>query len=733
MATAHTIALDAANLKSATLKAPADLKSLIASQPQALAKPTKVPALREELRLIAAANNHDGSPAWMIQDPINNKFYRIGWLDFELLLRWQLINIKQIIDDVNNETTLDADADNVLELIEFLNQNKLLQSTSAEAVNRLITEKNKQKQSVFSWLLHHYLFFRIPLIKPQALLANILPYFRWLFSPITAFVVLIITLSGLFLVARQWDTFSSTFIEQLTIAGFLSYGVALMCTKFLHEFGHAITATRYGVRVGHMGIAMLVMFPMPYTDTSESWKLTSNKQRLHIAAAGIITELCLAGIATLAWSLSPEGAVKNALFFLATSSWLLTLAVNASPFMRFDGYFILSDFLDFPNLHERSGAMAKTWLRRTVLGVKDAWPEDFSAKKRRTLILFSCITWVYRMIVFLGIAWLVYYLFFKVLGIILFIVEIAWFVVMPIWRELTVWSKRRNEIKLNRIILSLGLLGGLIALGLVPWQTSVKGAGWVHANNQHVIYTPTAGKLAGMAKAGNVAQGQQLFILSSPDIVLNALKSQGLAQARQAELRSLSGQEDGEARRATLENQQAKFNAEVKLYQDELNRMDLTAPFAGTLQDIDENLSIGTWVHPKYAMAVLVDPQSWVLDVMVEETDINRIELGNKVDIYLHDGGFNKLQGTVTAIDTAKINTLPHPMLDAQHGGNIATLAGDKSIPTQGFYKVRVQFKQQPSFSKMALVNVKIETQAKAWLPTAVERVAGLLVRESGF
>lgn len=704
-----------------------------ATKPAVPKKPTSVPSLREELRLIAAANNPDGSPAWMIHDPINNKFYRIGWLDFELLLRWQLVDIKKIIDDVNIETTLDADTDNIQELVDFLGQNKLLQCSSAEAVNKLIIEKNKQKQSVFSWLVHHYLFFRIPLIKPQALLANILPYVRWLFSPVTAFVVLTITLAGLFLVARQWDTFSSTFIEQLTIAGFLSYGVALMCTKFLHEFGHAITATRYDVRVGHMGIALLVMFPMPYTDTSESWKLTDNKQRLHIAAAGIITELCIAGIATLAWSLSPDGAVKSALFFLATSSWLLTLAVNASPFMRFDGYFILSDLLDFPNLHERAGNLAKTWFRRTVLGVNDAWPEDFSAKKRNSLIVFSCVTWLYRMTVFLGIAWLVYYLFFKLLGIILFLIEISWFIAIPIWRELSVWAKRRSEIKRNRIILSISLLGGLVALGFIPWQTTVKGAGWVHASNQHIIYTPTAGKLVAMATTGKVNKGQQLFALNSPDIALEALKSEGLANSREAELRGLSGIEDGESRRATLENQQAKFTAEVKLYTDELSRMDLTAPFAGTLQDIDDGLSIGTWVHPNKAMAVLVDPQSWVVDVMVEEVDIARLKLGDAAAIFLHNSSFNKIQGTVIAIDTTKINALPHPMLDAQHGGGIATLQGDKSIPTQGFYKVRVQFSNQPRLSIMALANVKIETQAKAWLPTVFERVAALLVRESGF
>ena len=723
---------------SSTISAKMLQQALAQTKPSAPPKPTTVPLLREELRLIPAANNADGSPAWMIQDPVNNKFYRIGWLDFELLLRWPMQSIANIVIDVRQETTLDVDEDNVADLIGFLGHNKLLQAGNAEAVNRLINENNGRKQSAIAWLVHHYLFFRIPLIRPQVLLAKILPCLRWLFSPITAFAVLGITLTGLFLVARQWETFSTTFVDQLTIAGFLSYGVALLFSKCLHEFGHAITATRYGVRVGHMGVALLVMLPLPYTDTSESWKLTDNKQRLHIAAAGIITELALAGIATLAWSLADDGPLKSALFFLATTSWLLTLAVNASPFMRFDGYFITSDLLDFPNLHERAGAMAKTWLRRSVLGVNDAWPEDFEPKKRRLLIIFSSITWLYRMTVFIGIAWLVYYLFFKVLGILLFLVEIGWFVVLPIWRELSHWVKRRSEIKLNRIIIGLGLLGGLIALGLVPWQTSVKGVGWVHATRQHQVFTPTAGKLAAMIALGasqkvSVQQGQRLFTLSSPDIALNALKSLSMAQARAAELKGLSGMDDGESKRANLENQQAQFNAEVKLYKDELSRMDLTAPFAGVLQDADESLTLGTWVQPKQPLAILIDPQSWAADVLVEETEISRIKLGDKAKIYLSNVAFTVLDGVVNEIDTAKLAGLPHPMLDAQHGGKIATLAGDKSIPTQGYYKVRVRFNAQPNLQKMIVANVKIETEAKAWLPTVFERVAALFVRESGF
>ena len=695
--------------------------------------PTTVPLLREELRLIPAANNHDGSPAWMIQDPIKNQFYRISWLDFELLSRWHMVQIADVVVDVNAETTLNIEPEDVLSLMTFLQQNRLLQASSKQAVQGMIAESQRGKKNVLSMLVHYYLFFRIPIIKPQVWLKNCLPYIRWVFTPGMAAVVFAITFAGLFLAFRQWDTFRATFVDQLTLAGLMSYGVALVFSKCLHELGHAFTATRYGVRVGHMGIAMLVMFPMPYTDTSESWKLSNPKQRLHIASAGIITELALAGIATLAWSITPEGALKSALFFLATTSWVLTLLVNLSPFMRFDGYFIASDLLDFPNLHERSGGQAKTWMRRTLLGFDEPWPEDFSAKKRRALIIFSTITWLYRLTVFIGIAWLVYYFFFKVLGIILFVIELLWFVWLPIWRELQVWWQRRSEIKLSRILMGLGLLGGLVALGLVPWQTQVHGAAWVHATKQSTIFTPTAGKLVSAAKAGKVQAGDQLFVLTSPDIALQVLRAEALSNASSAELRSLSGQDDGEARRAQLQFQQQKFNAEVKLYQDELSRMDLTAPFAGELHDLDENLAAGTWVHPKQPLAVLIDPQSWAADVLVEEAEIARIQTGDKVTVYLQDAYLQKLQGKVVEVDGAKLQVLPNPMLNVQYGGPIATLEGSKDAPRLALYRVRVQFNAQPNLVKMAVGNASIDTKAKAWLPTAFERIAALFIRESGF
>lgn len=120
-------------------------------------------------------------------------------------------------------------------------------------------------------------------------------------------LVLGLSLLGIVLVLQQWDTFTSAVVESFSTEGLLSFALALIVAKTLHELGHALVATRLGLRVGHMGIAFVVMWPMLYTDTGESWKLSRSRQRLAIASAGIITELSLAGLSTLGWAVCDPG------------------------------------------------------------------------------------------------------------------------------------------------------------------------------------------------------------------------------------------------------------------------------------------------------------------------------------------------------------------------------------------------------------------------------------------
>ena len=144
---------------------------------------------------------------------------------------------------------------------------------------------------------------------------------------------------------RNWDVFQSTFIYFFSTEGLFLFLLAVFLAKIVHELGHAYTAKLYGLRVPTMGIAFLVLWPVLYTDTSDAWKLPNRRQRLSIAAAGMLAEIGLAGIATLLWSFLPDGPIRSALFMVATTTWIITLLINSNPFLRFDVYFFLSDFL----------------------------------------------------------------------------------------------------------------------------------------------------------------------------------------------------------------------------------------------------------------------------------------------------------------------------------------------------------------------------------------------------
>ena len=701
-----------------------------------------LPALRDELRLLPASPNADGSPAWTIHDPVVNRFFRVGWLDFELLLRWQDGTADEIIARVCDETLLHVDRGDVAGLVEFLGRHSLLRADSRRAVDGLRDRFRRQKRTVFAWLLHNYLFFRIPLLRPQATLVVLLSHLGWIYTRTTAFTVVGLTLLGLFLAARQWETFASTFVDQLSWSGLLGYAIALSCAKALHELGHALTATRYGVRVAHMGVAFLVMFPMLYTDTSESWKLRRARERLAIASAGLVTELALAGLATLAWSLAPDGAVRSALFFLATISWLLTLAVNASPFMRFDGYFITMDLLDFPNLHERAGAKARAWMRRTLLGWDVPDPEPLPGRRSALLVAFALATWIYRLTVFLGIALLVYHYFFKLLGAALMAVELVWFIGRPVANELRVWFARRSEIVVSRRRWGVVALIALLAALLLPWQGTVQGAGWVHAQRQQVVFAPLSGQLVTLPTAGAIGAGQSLFVLASADIRVAGERAQGQSDARARELIGLAGLPGGEDRRAQVQSQQDQFDAEARMYRGEMARLRLTAPFAGVLTDIDPQLAPGVWVQPRQPLATLIDPTRWVVEAFVDEAQIGRIRAGQTARMHTGAQGLGFLRGQVVEVDTSRTVVLPDRMLDAQAGGPIVTLgpaAGERraevqgQVPRDALYRVKIALDDRPSHDQAAIGRVMIDGDTRAWLPAAFERIASVLVRESGF
>jgi putative peptide zinc metalloprotease protein len=202
-------------------------------------------------------------------------------------------------------------------------------------------------------------------------------------------------------------------------------------------------------------------------------------------------------------------------------------------------------------------------MRRTLLGFDDPYTERTPGKGNAFLIAFALGIWIYRLTLFLGIALLVYYFFFKLLGIFLMMVELVWFIARPVWTELRVWHTRKADIKTNRKLIAAALLGIFLPLGFVPWQTRIHGTGWVHPERQQIIYSPLAGKLISLPSLAEeidtVKKGEVLFALESPELRLGAQKATDLAGARARELLGLSGLPNGEEQRAQIQMQQKKL------------------------------------------------------------------------------------------------------------------------------------------------------------------------------
>ncbi|WP_397474318.1 HlyD family efflux transporter periplasmic adaptor subunit [Pusillimonas sp.] len=687
--------------------------------------------LREDLRLYETAPDRDGGPCWVIQDPVTNRFYRVGWFEYECLLRWPG-DPARIAADIAARTTLQVDAGHVLEFAEFLEQNRLVRP-SPEGLQRLKQQANAPGWRHWKWWLHHYLFVRVPLVRPHRFLARLLPWVEPLFTRTALILLIMATLLGLALVMRQWDSFTHSVMDLISPAGIAGFVLAMVVSKTLHEMGHALVATRQGLRVAHMGVAFVVLWPMLYTDTGESWRLRSHRQRLAISVAGVSVELALAGMATLAWAVLDDGMLRQSMLYLATTAWVLSLALNVSPFMRFDGYFILSDVLNYPNLHERAGAMARTWLRRGVLGLPDPYPEVVVPRVRRTLIVFALLTWLYRLVVFLGIAWAVYAMFFKVLGIFLLVVEILWFVLRPIWQELKVWHERWPEVARSRKAKLWGVLLAVLLLLAVPWKLDVRAPAVAQPVRQQIVFGPMPAQVTALREPARVTAGQNLAVFTVPELNDRGRRISAAINALERRLAGLMADDAGMAHRGALLRQLGEQRAELAAIDEERARLSVRAAFDGDWLDVDPMLGPGSWVDARTPLGVLVDAGEWVVEAYVDQRDVARLQPGAQARFYF-SGESGGVAAQVEFIDPARSQRLAHVMLDGNHGGPIPTQAGQQEgMPVDAVYRVRLRLEEPLPGLRETRGRVAIEGERRSLLWQGAQRVASVLIRESGF
>jgi putative peptide zinc metalloprotease protein len=699
-----------------------------------------LPPLRQELTLNPAPAAPDGSPTWTLHDPAANRFYQLGWPAFEILSRWSLGTVDAVVAAVNAQTTLSVDAEDVVALAQFLGGHHLLLASTPQDSARLVQVAAHYKLSVPKWLLKNYLFLRVPLVRPMPFLRRVYPWISVVYRSGFWWFTAGVALLALYLVSRQWDSFVHTFHAYTTWQGLLGLGIALSFAKVLHELGHAFTAYRHGCRVPTMGIALLVMWPVLFTDTNEAWKLKSRRARLQIGAAGVLAELTLAVYATLAWNFLPDGPLRAGAFMPATSTWLITLAINASPFTRFDGYYLLSDWLNVPNLHERTFALGRWWLRERLFGFGDAAPEALPRRHHRFLVAFAMVTWLYRFVLFLSIALLVFHFFFRALGIVLMGVEIGWFLALPIAREIHVWWKRRAELRWNRHTVRTAIVAGLLALALLlPWQGEVQAPAVLGQAQAQTVYAPRAARVEALPvhEGQPVEAGAALVQLASPDLDYQLASARQQAAQLKWQVEQQPFDDELRALGPALRKRWDAARQTVAGYEDEQARLTLHAPFAGRVVDLNPTLRAGEWLKGGEPLLGVVGNEGGLKgEAFVDEAALSRLAVGQQVSFRAALPELPTVHCHVSGIDRLNLGTLDEPYVASVYGGEIASVRQpDGSVaPLESTFRVRFDdCDRAKPLRREAPGSVAIAGESRSLLGRFTRWLAALLRREVSF
>ncbi|MEO1926710.1 MAG: biotin/lipoyl-binding protein, partial [Gammaproteobacteria bacterium] len=597
----------------------------------------KLPSLREELELFKAPPAFDGSPSWTLYDPANQCFYRLNRVETEILSCWHLGSAKLILQQLLNHHFDKANADDVVEFIKFLTEHNLLLQHGQQVLQQRLRQAQASRVHWLKKLLYQYLFFKIPLFRPERFLSHTYPAIKWLYHPFVLYFLIIALFINIYLLIDRWSLFSQTFLHLFSTKGLIYFSIALIFSKILHELAHAFTAQRYGCKVPTMGVAFLVMWPVLYTDTTEAWKLSSKSQRLAIGAAGMIVEIAIAILCTSLWHFLPDGAVRSSVFSIATATWVLTLLINLNPFMRFDGYFLLSDYLGVANLQQRAFSLARWRLRELLFAFSKPIPEVFPAKIHKVLIIYSWSTWIYRFFLFLSIAMLVYFFFFKLLGLFLMLVEITWFIILPFIKELHYWIKQREQMRFNKNTLTtLSIILLLIVVIFIPWQSRIETPALLTVKEHTILFMPLAAKLNKIrVKEGqSVEKGQVLIQFSSTDLQSQIQQQKIKISALHRQI-SFHGQETHlNKNRQVLLSELANAESEYKSLEDEKKKLTITAPLSGSVLNINESLKQEQWFAKDEPLLMLAQFNKYQIEAYISEEYLEQIKSSNKAWFY---------------------------------------------------------------------------------------------------
>lgn len=661
-----------------------------------------------------------GTEYFVIKDPLALTYFRLQLEEGFLIMQ---LDGKRTFGEVHRlfQARFPHKELSLSELGLFINQMSsagLLNTNAQRFVSMARAHENVSTSWLMMWgkLLSSLLFMRFPLVDPSPWLGRLthairFAWTRWFVGLCTAFI----TFTVFWLIVNR-EAFSQNTINFFSRDNLFLIWVTIIIVKTLHEFGHATTCRYFGGEVHEMGVCLICFAPAGYVDASDAWMMRNKAHKLYTTMAGVFTEFVIASIAAYLWLYLPPGLAKNLAFNAMIVASVNTVFFNANPLMKFDGYYILSDVLEIPNLRAKAMMYCSYHLQRWLLGYRNLTQERILQDEvnNRVFIIYSILAYAYMMTVIYGLV----HVFARFLepyglhdfGLALGVFVEGSFVMFPIVKVLTdaFTAGRANTLREEnvwvRIVRWLGpLTVGLAVLSFVPSHFKVE---------QQAVLVAAQSERAGVEEGGVVERvhvrtgdwveaGQPLLTLRNDELVTEARTADLVFEATKLQLTSL--QSSG-ALRSAAHAPEAALSWEAAATARERavraqSHLVVRARNSGYVVTPDIARLEGHYLRPGYSGLRVADLRRFKLMIPLTEGQAELVDLGSPVHGHTRADA-TRIEGKIVVLPSQKADYNDyHPAMSSVYGGPAPIEAGamhDQTAPTFGLFIAEADLPEKP-------------------------------------
>ncbi len=645
----------------------------------------RVAELKPRLRAHAAVHCHHyrGEPWYVLQDRASTRYYRLSENTQQVVaLLDGRRTLQEIWEALSSRPGEDGPSQgDVVQLLAKLHAADLLQSDASPDTAELLTRGDKIRRQVWQQRLMRPLAVRFAFWDPDRFLDRLLPSVRAAFSPLGLLLWSALVVAAAGQGVAHWPALSAHWSARATDpSNLLLLALLYPLVKALHEFGHAFAAKVWGGEVHEMGVMLLVLMPIPYVDASAAHAFREKRRRVVVGAAGIMVELFLSAVALFIWLSVQPGLYRDMAFNVMLIGGVSTVLFNGNPLLRFDGYYVLADLIEIPNLGPRANQYLGYLSKRYLFGLRDA-PSPVTARGERAwFVSYGIAAFIYRLIISFAIALLVAGKLF-VIGVVLAIWALAVQILYPLTRQLrylvfdpALQGKRTR---------ALGLVGGVLAavivvVSLLPVASWTRAEGIIRVPERALIRAGTDGFIVRLLRSDGqrVGHGDPLFELEDP--LLSARVAVLEWRLRELEARHSAVLVTDPVQAEILKHDLADARAELAEARERLDQLTVHSPAEGTFMVAKARDLPGRFVRKGDPLGYVTDLSSVAARVVLPQTAVDMVRRHTEaVEVRFANRPGETITAKLGSEVPSATDQLPSRVLGSQGGGTIAVDARD--------------------------------------------------------